>query len=195
MEMEEIWVLVKDFFKPPSGPIDPEALYAGYYEPSEELKVARQSYKKMKMATDQQAQQIKKLLREKAELSEQIGRLNADMTTQRELVEKRDQQLIQLQSTFDTEISSKLRPFVKLVEGVGRDVLHNAPTNYIFNYKKQDFAELEKIYIVIEVIGIYIKSYIRCFFLVLKNGFVIIFGCMNVLYNVIVLFMKQCNKF
>merc|ERR1712228_976514 len=37
-----------------------------------------------------------------------------------------------------------LRPFVKLVEGIGRDVLHNAPTNYIFNYKKRDFAELEK---------------------------------------------------
>ena len=131
-------------FKPPQGPIDPEALYAGYYEPNEELKIARQSYKKMKMQSDQQAQQIKKLLREKAELSEKIGRLEVENETQRELVEKRDEQLIQLQSTFDTEVSSKLRPFVKLVEGVGRDVLHNAPTNYIFNYKKQDFADLEK---------------------------------------------------
>jgi len=96
------------------------------------------------MASDQQSQQIKKLLREKQELSEQIGRLNVDLNTQRELVQKRDEQMVNIQQTFSTEVSSKLRPFVKLVESVGRDVLHNAPTNYIFNYKKQDFAELER---------------------------------------------------
>ena len=124
-------------FKMPSGPIDPEALYAGYFEPSTELEMARMSYKKMKMASDQQAQQIRKLLREKTELSEQIGRLEVDIQSQRELVERRDEQMVQLQTSFDREISQKLRPFVKLVENVGRDVLHNAPTSYIFNYRKQ----------------------------------------------------------
>eukprot|EP00484_Ammonia_sp_Unknown_P025019 CAMPEP_0197042736 /NCGR_PEP_ID=MMETSP1384-20130603/19059_1 /TAXON_ID=29189 /ORGANISM="Ammonia sp." /LENGTH=1575 /DNA_ID=CAMNT_0042473897 /DNA_START=99 /DNA_END=4826 /DNA_ORIENTATION=+ len=128
----------------PQGPVDPQALYAGFHEPSEELKIARQSYKRMKMASDEQAKQIKTLVREKSDLSELVGRLQKDVEIQRELVAKRDQQMIELQAKFDQEVSGKLRPFVKLVQDVGRDVLHNAPTNFIFNYKKHEFAELEK---------------------------------------------------
>jgi len=59
-------------------------------------------------------------------------------------VQKKDEENLEQQQKFDNDTSSKLRPFVQLVKGIGRDVLHNAPTNYIFNYKKRDFAELER---------------------------------------------------
>jgi len=56
--------------------------------------------------------------------------------------------------------------------GVGRDVLHNAPTNYIFNYKKQDFADLESdLYRDRSDWYIHKNHILRCFFFSIEEWF------------------------